>query len=230
MRAINIANAKNRDAQVGMEMKAIRTAVRLYSSDGLPVKNIRMLKFTPDTDVETLIGKYGLDLTNQICNGDVEIDIERVGLFLKSTKKIFLDKDLSVAHRITRQKVMYSPNGEEKGAIPFKPTESNINTTVPLRWTGKMIPKAKAVRMFAFIRKYQIRHINGLTFDFLQAIARQLYESDSLMLVGAGVKGISPVVMSTGGTPYRAFLEGRIKDDRYCLLLHLTNLELKSII
>ena len=50
-----------------------------------------------------------------------------------------------------------------------------------------------------------------------------------MMLVGAGSKGVGPLVMSAGGTPYRAFLEGRVKDDKYCLLLHLTNLELNSL-
>ena len=35
--------------------------------------------------------------------------------------------------------------------------------------------------------------------------------------------------MQTGGTPYRAFLEGRIQGDSYALILRLTNLELKSL-
>ena len=34
--------------------------------------------------------------------------------------------------------------------------------------------------------------------------------------------------MSDGGKPYRAFLEGRVKGDSYCLLLHLTDQELKA--
>jgi len=34
-------------------------------------------------------------------------------------------------------------------------------------------------------------------------------------------------VFSQGGEPYRGFLEGRIDGDRYCLILHLTNLEVK---
>jgi hypothetical protein len=33
--------------------------------------------------------------------------------------------------------------------------------------------------------------------------------------------------MNRGGKPYNAFLEGRVKKDSYCLLLHLSNLELK---
>jgi hypothetical protein len=50
-----------------------------------------------------------------------------------------------------------------------------------------------------------------------------------MMLVGAGAKGIGPLVMQTGGTPYRAFLEGRTQGDSYALILRLTNLELKSL-
>ena len=229
MRAINLSNAKSRNAQVGMDIKAIKSTIKMGSPDGHKVKNVRMLKFTPDTSVETLTDRYGSDLTNHIINSDIEIDTEKVGLRLSSTKKIVLDPSLKVVHRVSRQQVFYTPDGEEKEIRPFKTTESNINCDIPLRWTGKMIPKAKAVRMFAFTRKYQIRHINGLTFDFLYGIARELHENDVMMLVGAGSKGIGPLVMSTGGTPYRAFLEGRVDGDRYCLLLHLTNLELKTI-
>jgi hypothetical protein len=35
--------------------------------------------------------------------------------------------------------------------------------------------------------------------------------------------------MSNGGTPYRAFLEGRVDGDKYALILRLTNMELKSM-
>jgi hypothetical protein len=37
------------------------------------------------------------------------------------------------------------------------------------------------------------------------------------------------LVMNDGGKPYRAFLEGRIKGDKYCLVLHLTDQELKPL-
>ena len=60
-------------------------------------------------------------------------------------------------------------------------------------------------------------------------MARKLAEANAMMLVGGGVKGVGPLVMSTGGTPYRAFLEGRIQGDSYALILRLTNLELKSL-
>lgn len=230
MRAINISNAKNRNAQVGLDVKAVKTAIKMGLPGGAEISNVRMLKFTTATSTAALTEQYGENLTESIINGDIEIDAERVGLLLKSTKKVFVDSSLKVVHRVTRHQVFYTPDGTEKESRPYKTTESNINIDLPLRWTGKLIPKAKAVRMFAFTRKYQVRHINGLTFDFLQGIAKELHDSGNMMLIGAGAKGVGPLVMSTGGTPYRAFLEGRISGDKYCLLLHLTNIELKNII
>ena len=60
-------------------------------------------------------------------------------------------------------------------------------------------------------------------------MAKKLADANAMMLVGGGPKGVAPLVMGNGGTPYRAFLEGRIDGDRYALILRLTNLELKPI-
>jgi hypothetical protein len=48
-------------------------------------------------------------------------------------------------------------------------------------------------------------------------------------MLGGGVKGNEPLVFQDGGKTYRAFLEGRVKDKSYILLIHLSNLELKGI-
>ena len=50
-----------------------------------------------------------------------------------------------------------------------------------------------------------------------------------MMLVGAGAKGRDPLIFQNNGLPWRGFLEGRIQDDSYALLLRLSNLELKSL-
>ena len=76
---------------------------------------------------------------------------------------------------------------------------------------------------------YQVQHVNGLTYDFLFDMAKKLADADAMMLVGGGQKGIEPLVMANGGTPYRAILEGRVDGDKYALILRLTNMELKSI-
>ena len=80
-----------------------------------------------------------------------------------------------------------------------------------------------------FGRTYQLTHTNGLTFDFLFAMAKDLHEQQVLMLLGAGPKGVDPLVFQEEGRPYRAFLEGRVRGEEYLLLMHLSNLELKPL-
>ncbi|PYS86990.1 MAG: hypothetical protein DMF62_13805, partial [Acidobacteria bacterium] len=98
---------------------------------------------------------------------------------------------------------------------------------VPVRWTGKFIKKEEAIGRFVFTMTKQLVHINGLTFDFLFKMAADLQKKDSLLLLRAGESGDEPIVMNRGGKQYNAFLEGRVKGQSYCLLLHLSNMELK---
>lgn len=232
MRAINIANDKGRNAQVGFDLKRNKSNIEMVSRDGSKFENARFLKSTFDTDLGTLMDKYEtiVALAGDIINKDPEVDTEKVGMRLSGVRKIYISESGNIVHRILREEVLYASNGEQKEVRPYEDTASNINSELPLRWTGKLIPKEKAVRMFVFGRKYQINHINGLTYDFLYDMAKTLAEKCCLMMVGAGVKGVDPVVLTSKGTPYRAFLEGRITDDgKYSLILHLTNLELKAL-
>jgi hypothetical protein len=111
---------------------------------------------------------------------------------------------------------------------PDKLADANVSSDTPLRWSGTYIPKETAIRKFVFSSKNQLHHVNGLTFDFLFAMAQELEQRGSLMLLGASAKSNQPLVLRRGGNPYRGFLEGRTDGDRYCLLLHLSNLELKA--
>ena len=79
------------------------------------------------------------------------------------------------------------------------------------------------------MKKYQLHHVNGLTFEFLYDIAKRLEDEQSLMIVGAGKSGKDPLVFQDGGKKYRGFLEGRTQGSKYLLILHLSNLELKDI-
>jgi hypothetical protein len=49
-----------------------------------------------------------------------------------------------------------------------------------------------------------------------------------LLLLGGGPKANQPLVFRRGSLPYRGFLEGRTRGAEYCLLLHLSNIELKA--
>ncbi len=90
------------------------------------------------------------------------------------------------------------------------------------------IDKQEACRKFVFSGKVQLHHINGLTFDFLFGMAKELEEKNKLMFLGAGPKSNQPLILRRGGSPYRGFLEGRTQGDKYCLVLHFSNLELKA--
>lgn len=121
-----------------------------------------------------------------------------------------------------------NPDGSEKERRDREVKLQNVNTDVPIPWSKVMIPKAEAIRKFVFASTKQIIHTNGLTWDFLFEIASELHKKKVLMLVGAGSKGNEPLVFQRGGKAYRGFLEGRIKDESYVLLLHLSNMELKT--
>ena len=54
----------------------------------------------------------------------------------------------------------------------------------PLTWTGKLMKKSEVYNKFVFSLKSQIVHVNGLTYDFLFGMAKELEEKESLMLMG----------------------------------------------
>jgi hypothetical protein len=99
---------------------------------------------------------------------------------------------------------------------------------MPIKWTGKLILRSEFVRKFGIKRTLQLRHIDGVTFDFLFSIAKELDEKDSVMLLASGESSKGPLVLQSNGSPYRGFLEGRIDGDSFLLLLHLSSMELKK--
>ncbi len=162
--------------------------------------------------------------------GDPEIDMERFGLKVEGLKKVYVTPGQKVAYGVTLNEHVYLPDGTEKEVRPENTTAANMAIEgMPIRWTGKLIPIDKAMRLFVFVKSYQVQHVNGLTYDFLYEMAKKLADAKAMMLVGGGPKGVGPLVMSNGGTSYRAFLEGRVDGDKYALILRLTNLELKPL-
>ncbi len=232
MKTIRLANDKKRDAQVGYELTKEKSDVSAVLPDGIGFKNIRILKSTIDNEPEDLLRKYGsAEAVGQaILKGDPEIDFEKAGMFITGIKKVYVDGEDKIAYRINRSETVYDAEGSVKDEHPFDVAVANVNSdSMPIGWSGKLIPKDKAIRMFAFVRSYQLKHVSGLTFDFLYDMAKQLQESNSLMLIGGGPKGTDPLVFSEGGNPYRAFMEGRVDGGKYCLIIHLSNLELNDV-
>jgi hypothetical protein len=229
MRAINISNEKKRDAEVGFEAFTKPQTVRMVLQDGSERTNIKFLKSTADLD--SLVKTYGdlVSVGKALMEEDPEVDIELVGKYIGKTHKLYMTKDNNIAYRVNMQQVLYNPDGSEKERRDLAKAASNVAGEIPIQWSGRKFPKAEALRKFVFTKKYQIRHTSGLTYDFLYDMAKMLHETDSLMFVGGGKKGNEPIILTTGGEPYRGFLEGRIDGDKYCLIMHLTNMEIKPL-
>ncbi|MDR2688355.1 MAG: hypothetical protein LBB76_01190 [Azoarcus sp.] len=229
MRAINLANDKKRNAEVGFAALPKKSSVMTVLPDGGARHNVKFLKSTADLDL--LLERHG-DLKKvgeALIEADPEIDQELVGRFIHRTRKLYLTPDKRIAYRVNLVQVIHNADGSEKERKDVSKSLTNVNVELPIQWSGRQFPKAEAVHKFVFSRKYQIRHTSGLSYDFLYEMAKTLHEANSLMFVGGGKKGNEPIVLTTGGEPYRGFLEGRIDGERYCLILHLTNMEIKPL-
>ena len=230
MRKINLSNDSKRDAEVAFGTTFSRKSPIYKTADGQRSQSERRVKATLATDTNALVAQYGDGLADALIANDPEVDMEQFGLKVEGLKKVYLTQNGKVAYGVSLNEHIILPDGTEKEVRPESSTTANIALDgVPIRWTGKMIPRDKAMRMFMFAKSYQVQHVNGLTYDFLYEMAKKLAEADSMMLVGGGPKGVAPLVMAANGTPYRAFLEGRVNGDKYVLILRLTNMELKSV-
>lgn len=230
MRRINLSNESKRDAEVAFGTTFHRETPVYKTADGKRSLSQRCVKATIPTSDNKLATEYGEGLAEALIQSDPEVDLDLFGRIVEGVKRVYLTSGGEVAYGVSLNEHVFLPDGTEKEVRPNSTTEANIASEgMPIRWTGKLIPREKAIRMFVFKKSYQVQHVNGLTFDFLFDMAKKLSEADAMMLVGGGPKGIAPLVMGNGGTPYRAFLEGRVEGERYALILRLTNLELKPI-
>ena len=231
MRTINLTNSKKRDAEVCMEtMKKAETTKRVTET-GDELINVKILKQNLALSFETLRENYTdtVRMGQDIIQSDPEIDMEIIGKKLSSTRKLYVQQNGQIAYRVNMVQVIKDPQGNEKERKDLTKAMSNITGDSVVQWTGKKFPKDATIRKFVFARKMQIKHVSGLTYDFLYGMAKELHDSDSLMFMGGGKKGNEPLVLTQGGEPYRGFLEGRVDGEKYCLILHLTNMEIKVV-
>lgn len=230
-RYINLADTKGRNAEIIFSGITRKSTVRTVTAKGEPVHTLRVLKAGASSSYEALLNTYKNDegIAQALLKDDPEVDLIQTGRFIKSVQKVFIDEQLHPVFSINSSERVFLPDGTLKEERPLKELQGNILSEFPVRPTGKLFPRKEMYNKLVFARKYQLSHVNGLTFDFLMELAKDLAEKDALMMVGGGAKGNEPLVFQDGGKSYRAFLEGRVQKDGYILLLHLSNLELKGI-
>jgi hypothetical protein len=228
MRNIKIANAAGRDADIKYIGPPLATPPPRPGLPGHQIRFRRYLLSAPDGLHASLQAAHGEDYAQALVDGDPEVDVEKVGREIVPSAEVFLSSDAQVMHAVpTIVEVITDPDGTERERREPSNQPSNVTDTLPVVWTGKTMAKREAVRKFVFTRTLALRHTNGLSFDFLHAMAKELAESGEVVLVGAGKGGKQPLVLQENGTPYRGFLEGRVDGERFALLLHLSNMELK---
>ena len=231
MAEINLCNSAGRDAVVNLQSLSSPLRVRWLDTDGRQVTPARMIKSSINDDLDALLEKHG-DLRSvgaALRDADPEINAEVAGRLLQETSRVYIDRSRKIVHRVQEWDVIRNPDGTERERRPHAIPAANVGSEVaPLKWSGVMIPKREAIRKFVFVQKMQLAHINGLTYDFLFGMARELEAKESLLLLGAGAKSNQPLILRRNSMPYRGFLEGRTQGETYRLVLHLSNLELKA--
>ena len=229
---IHIADTKGRDANVLFTGFNKKSKISYFTADGNSVHTVRVLKTTINGSYDKLVQQSGGDaeLAKLLITEDPEIDLFQTGAILEGSSKVYIDADFQPCVSVNLKEKVFDASGELKEERIPKELIGNILEQAAIKPSGKLFAKAEVFTKFVFSKKYQLSHVNGLTFDFLYQIAKELAEKNSLMLIGAGEKGIEPLVFQNGGKAYRAFLEGRVNDKGYVLIMHLSNLELKSAI
>jgi len=173
----------------------------------------------------------GLDFA-QLVAGDPELDLVLAGTEVDpdSTTPAWFDPSASIATPIgdfADVDVVFDAHGVEKTRRPHLVRRSNLNELHPIK-LGKRLPANDALAGFAFKQTLQLAHVDGLSFEFLRDLAKDLAAKNEIAVLGAGPKGNMPLVTRESGTAYRAFLHGEVdQQGRYKLLLLLSDQELK---
>jgi len=225
---LHLSNSTNRDATIVATSLPAKERT-IPSKSGKPVTFKRYVAAGEGKLHDALAGELGDEFAQRLISADPEVDLEMVGKIIEDTNTVLLTKEnepLFCAPEILE--IIYGPDGKEVERRTPVEVAPNVNEELPIKWTGKLIPRADLVRKYGIKRSMQLRHVDGVTFDFLFSIAKELHEKDSVMLLAAGEGGKGPLVLQSNGSPYRGFLEGRIEGETFLLLLHLSAMELKK--
>src|SRR5262245_52766179 len=134
--AINLSNAKNRDAIVALESVRPKRDIHYIDEDQNAVITRRLLKTDVAHDLPALTQKNGdlKKLGENLVNDDPEIDIEQFGMFLSETSRVYVSGK-GIVHSVEEFEVIYNPDGDERQRRPRKKGLQNINIDAPLKWT-----------------------------------------------------------------------------------------------
>jgi len=243
MRQLHITNEQGKDTCVNFAGTSIVNSPPKLGKGGEVAEFSRFLATAETGTNEHLTREFGEEYSQALIDGDPEADMELIGMRMREGRRVYIEfeweekdgKEVKKDGGKIRHappsflEVLINPDGTERERREPEEIEANVNDDLPLHWTGKKLSREDAVKRFAMTRTIQLFHRDGLTYDYLFKMAEELSKDDVVMLIGAGQNGADPLIFQANGSPYRGFLEGRIDGTSYKLLLHLSNLELKSL-
>ena len=177
IRYIKLANDKKRDAEITFRSLNPKPAITMVMESGDKVINKRAVKGTSETSTQTLLAKYnekpkvGVDfqmqlagrLAEDLITSDPESDLELTGKFIEDVARVYINEDEKPVFSVKKNEKIFSPSAELKEEREPKYNDSNITGESIVKWTGKLMPKLKVYNKLVFQKKYQLKHINGLT-------------------------------------------------------------------
>jgi hypothetical protein len=225
-----LADHRGRNAVVALVSRQQNGKTQYADTNGSLVRFSRVVRSTEATGWERLRTEHGDPelIARALLSGDPEVDVETVGRQVGPCDRVFIDGQGQPLYSARPVEVLYDTNGNEISRSGPVNIPANLVPDTPPVWSGRLLSRDEAVRLFAFTRAYQVRHTNALEYDFLHGLAAHLEQQESLALVGSGPRGTGPLITERNATPTKGFLEGRTRGNRYLLVLHLAAFELRS--
>lgn len=218
MKELHLEISPGKNSRVGLtRSKSQKQKLTLKTASGQEVFSQRIITGETSAEVNSVLLKQA----------DPEIDLDSAGKILANPTRGYSRpgcKQLEGGFQLID--TTYSPTGEVKERKPHVTRRANINESTPLK-LGRRIPLAQAVRQFVFAHQLVLFHDDGLKYEFIYNLAKELHERQEVAALGAGPKGSLPLILQENGSPYRCFLYGEIDGPKYRLLVLLTNQELK---
>ena len=188
---------------------------------------IRIAVFTTEQRTTALKTKYNNELAKALVEGDPEFDLQAAGYIAKRAERIYLDSKGAPLYAAKIIEEVISSKNEVIETRPPREEPATVGYNLPLVITKEKIHKEETIRNYVFTDALILRHGDPIAFDSMFDLAEEIETSDMLWKVGTGKSGKKLLILRKNGTPYNAFLEGRIRGEKYLLVLHLSSFELR---
>lgn len=172
-------------------------------------KTVRFLK--SDRTHEDLLTELGANYGQALLDGDPEYTIGATGKLLGKMERVWLSDGAPRYVPPVELDIVKDKDGKETERHEPRDVLANVATDCPLVWRGEPIDREDAARKFVFRRTLQIQHRDGLTYRFCHAMAKKLYDADTMVHIRGGADGKQPLVLAKNGTPHWGLLEGRVR-------------------